>query len=169
MLQRSTNSQVGPHVYLDSASADLSLKLLEHEISGDVLVEMDVNTLKEIDLHAFGRRVHINKGIKELRKMFEPPPAPPSSSQNAAYPSSASLTSPSLMSGYEPDSSSTPGMTSFPSANFRDSVNSSQNGQYALSQPGEHSQGASVDNQGHYRVHQKSAPSVRPCTLFGKY
>lgn len=68
---------------------------------------MDVNTLKEIDLPAFGRRVHIFNGIKELRKMYEQQSQRHSSrSQLANYPSSNSLASPG-MSGYDPDSPST--------------------------------------------------------------
>lgn len=64
---------------------------------------MDVTTLKEIDLPAFGRRVHIAKAIKELKKSYETPPPMPSPS----YP--PSFISPSL-SGYEPDS---PGSRAF--------------------------------------------------------
>ena len=43
-------------------------KLREHEISGDVLIEMDANSLKEIDIIAFGKRVKIANAIKELRR-----------------------------------------------------------------------------------------------------
>ncbi|KAG0148811.1 hypothetical protein CROQUDRAFT_40729 [Cronartium quercuum f. sp. fusiforme G11] len=43
-------------------------KFSEHEITGDVLLELDVNSLKEIDLIAFGRRVKVTKAIDELRK-----------------------------------------------------------------------------------------------------
>ncbi|BGP53427.1 hypothetical protein JCM8202v2_000986 [Rhodotorula sphaerocarpa] len=43
-------------------------KFAEHEITGDVLLEMDVHMLKEIDLVAFGRRVRVYNGIKELRQ-----------------------------------------------------------------------------------------------------
>lgn len=65
----------------------------EHEISGDILIEMDVAMLKEIDLVAFGRRVHIYNAIKELKLRISRP---------------SSLVSPPL-SGFEPDS---PGRTS---------------------------------------------------------
>ncbi|KAM0791669.1 hypothetical protein ACM66B_006262 [Microbotryomycetes sp. NB124-2] len=67
-------------------------KFEEHEISGDVLLEMDVAMLKEIDLVAFGRRVHIYNAIKELKHKREP-----------KLQRSSSLLSPA-MSGYEPDS-----------------------------------------------------------------
>lgn len=43
-------------------------KFSEHEITGDVLMELDMNSLKEIDLIAFGRRVKVTKAIEELRK-----------------------------------------------------------------------------------------------------
>ncbi|KNZ53671.1 uncharacterized protein VP01_316g11 [Puccinia sorghi] len=43
-------------------------KFIEHEITGDVLLELDVNALKEIDLTAFGRRVKVIKAIEELKK-----------------------------------------------------------------------------------------------------
>jgi len=77
---------------------DSSLRFAEHEISGDVLLEMDVAMLKEIDLIAFGRRVHIYNAIKELKT-------------RVPKPSRADVVSPSL-SGYEPDS---PGNLSFAS------------------------------------------------------
>lgn len=41
--------------------------MIEHEISGDILIEMDVAMLKEIDLTAFGKRVHIFNAIKHLK------------------------------------------------------------------------------------------------------
>lgn len=42
-------------------------KFAEHEISGDVLLEMDINILKEIDITAFGKRFQVANAIKELR------------------------------------------------------------------------------------------------------
>ncbi|CAO1635025.1 unnamed protein product [Sympodiomycopsis kandeliae] len=42
-------------------------KFQEHEISGDVLLEMDVNILKEIDIIAFGKRFQVANAIKELK------------------------------------------------------------------------------------------------------
>ncbi|GAA5865790.1 hypothetical protein JCM3774_003094 [Rhodotorula dairenensis] len=47
-------------------------KFVEHEITGDVLLEMDVAMLKEIDLIAFGRRVRVYNAIKELRHRTQP-------------------------------------------------------------------------------------------------
>ncbi|BGP29644.1 hypothetical protein JCM10296v2_001383 [Rhodotorula toruloides] len=73
-------------------------KFAEHEISGDVLLEMDVAMLKEIDLVAFGRRVHIYNAIKELRLRTQPPRALTASQSTAG-----SFIAPS-MTGYEPDS-----------------------------------------------------------------
>lgn len=43
-------------------------KFAEHEISGDVLMEMDVNILKEIDINAFGKRFQVANAIKEMKK-----------------------------------------------------------------------------------------------------
>lgn len=41
----------------------------EHEISGDVLLELDANILKtELEIHAFGKRTRIMKEITELRR-----------------------------------------------------------------------------------------------------
>lgn len=77
-------------------------KLPEHEISGDVLLEMDVAMLKEIDLIAFGRRVHIYNAIKELK----------SRRSLRTSTSTGSMLSPT-MSGYEPDS---PGTAESPTA-----------------------------------------------------
>ncbi|GAA5911366.1 hypothetical protein JCM6882_002357 [Rhodosporidiobolus microsporus] len=83
-------------------------KFEEHEISGDVLLEMDVAMLKEIDLVAFGRRVHIYNAIKELRARTHPEL---SRSPTSAHPLSSSISSSMggsylspAMSGYEPDS-----------------------------------------------------------------
>ncbi|KAH8919480.1 hypothetical protein BT69DRAFT_1322090 [Atractiella rhizophila] len=69
-------------------------KLAEHEISGDVLLEMDVTTLKEIDLPQFGRRVHIYNGIKELKASLLPPPPAPASSPPPTTPLTPGLGSP---------------------------------------------------------------------------
>ncbi|BGP37512.1 hypothetical protein JCM10450v2_001417 [Rhodotorula kratochvilovae] len=82
-------------------------KFAEHEISGDVLLEMDVAMLKEIDLIAFGRRVHIYNAIKELKLRTQPPPPPPphpvSALSTSQSTSGGSFLSPAT-SGYEPDS-----------------------------------------------------------------
>lgn len=40
----------------------------EHEISGDVLLELDANLLKELDIPAFGKRMRIAAAITELRR-----------------------------------------------------------------------------------------------------
>lgn len=59
---------------------------------------MDVTMLKEIDLSAFGRRVHIYNAIKELKVQANRP---------------ASVAASPAQSGYEPDS---PGMSPFVSS-----------------------------------------------------
>lgn len=47
--------------------ASVVSKFQEHEISGDVLLEMDINILKEIDISAFGKRFQVANAIKELK------------------------------------------------------------------------------------------------------
>ncbi|CED85055.1 Sterile alpha motif, type 2 [Phaffia rhodozyma] len=42
-------------------------KFQEHEITGDVLLELDLNLLKEIDIIAFGKRIKLASAIAELR------------------------------------------------------------------------------------------------------
>lgn len=42
--------------------------MAEHEISGDVLLELDANLLKELDIIAFGKRMRIAAAISELRR-----------------------------------------------------------------------------------------------------
>lgn len=51
----------------------------EHEITGDVLLELDVNLLKELHIPAFGKRMRISNAILELRR-----PASFSAEQHAA-------------------------------------------------------------------------------------
>lgn len=40
----------------------------EHEITGDVLIELDANLLKELDIPQFGKRVKLANAIAELRR-----------------------------------------------------------------------------------------------------
>jgi hypothetical protein len=54
-------------------------KFQEHEISGDLLLELDANLLKELDIPQFGKRLRIAQAISELRR-----PASISSSQSPA-------------------------------------------------------------------------------------
>lgn len=43
--------------------------MIEQEITGDVLLELDANLLKtEIGIMAFGKRVRISNAIAELRR-----------------------------------------------------------------------------------------------------
>lgn len=53
----------------------------EHEITGDVLLELDLNMLKELDITAFGKRMRIANAINELRR----PPSVGSSSPSTRY------------------------------------------------------------------------------------
>ncbi|WFD43024.1 hypothetical protein MPSI1_001675 [Malassezia psittaci] len=77
-------------------------KLIEHEISGDALLAMDINLLKEIEIVAFGRRFHLANGIKELRAqaagttvsaMTSPVPTSSAAFGIQSAPASAPLTS----------------------------------------------------------------------------
>lgn len=73
-------------------------KFVEHEISGDVLLEIDANVLKtELEIHAFGKRTRIAKEIAALRppppESLQPPPSDSlihsrSASQSVSLPSS---------------------------------------------------------------------------------
>lgn len=47
---------------------DCFLAVLEHEITGDILLELDANMLKEVDIAAFGKRMKIANAIAELRR-----------------------------------------------------------------------------------------------------
>lgn len=53
----------------------------EHEITGDLLLELDANLLKELDIPAFGKRLRIAQAISELRR-----PSSNSSSVNPLSP-----------------------------------------------------------------------------------
>ncbi|MBW0473618.1 hypothetical protein O181_013333 [Austropuccinia psidii MF-1] len=46
-------------------------KFVEHEIKGDLLLELDVDSLKEINLSAFGRTVRVMKAIEELKTISQ--------------------------------------------------------------------------------------------------
>jgi hypothetical protein len=87
----------------------------EHEITGDVLLELDLNMLKELDIAAFGKRMRIANAITELRRPASIGSSSPSTqfagqsspnSRNVDGPSSApqSLRGPSAM--YTPESAS---------------------------------------------------------------
>lgn len=51
-------------------------KFIEHEITGDVLIELDVNMLKELDIAAFGKRMRISNAITELKRSFSAEQSP---------------------------------------------------------------------------------------------
>ncbi|GAA5964762.1 hypothetical protein JCM3765_002546 [Sporobolomyces pararoseus] len=111
-------------------------KFAEHEISGDVLLEMDVAMLKEIDLIAFGRRVHIYNAIKELKSRR---------SLRTSTTSTGSMLSP--LSGYEPDSPGTlASPTTYQSPESRwENSNAQQNEKLAgLGLDGESAAGSSI-------------------------
>jgi hypothetical protein len=67
----------------------------EHEITGDVLLELDVNLLKELDILQFGKRVKIANAIADLRR-----PQSTMSMGNASNRSSTGLARGPSMSQY---------------------------------------------------------------------
>lgn len=60
--------------------------VLEHDITGDVLLELDMNNLKEVDIIAFGKRMKISNAIAELRR----PPSVASYNPPQSFAASAS-------------------------------------------------------------------------------
>lgn len=47
---------------------NICAKFVEHDISGDVLLELDATNLKELEIPQFGKRVRIATAINELRR-----------------------------------------------------------------------------------------------------
>jgi hypothetical protein len=67
-------------------------KFIEQEITGDVLLELDVNVLKsEIGILAYGKRMRISNAISELRR---PPSVVSSSAEQSTRPGSFLHSSP---------------------------------------------------------------------------
>lgn len=69
----------------------------ENDITGDVLLEMDVNMLKELDIPAFGKRMRIANAIAELRRQGSEPSSPNGRNVvDQSYNSNSSMTSASV-------------------------------------------------------------------------
>ncbi|KAG9016139.1 polar growth protein [Tulasnella sp. JGI-2019a] len=93
--------------WLRSKKFDASVvdKFIENDITGDVLLEMDVNMLKELDIPAFGKRMRIANAIGELRRQgSNSRPSSPNNGRNLtdqSYNTSSSMASASVpnMSG----------------------------------------------------------------------
>ncbi|KAL1915163.1 uncharacterized protein VTP21DRAFT_7644 [Calcarisporiella thermophila] len=47
-----------------------AVKFTEHEISGDILLELNLETLKELDISSFGKRYHVMSAINALKQEF---------------------------------------------------------------------------------------------------
>ncbi|PVG03581.1 hypothetical protein CPB86DRAFT_804075 [Serendipita vermifera] len=118
-------------------------KFLEHEITGDVLLEFDANMLKEIDIVAFGKRVKIANAINELRR----PPSFESSDAASLKPSVSQFS----MVGNQSTYSSVPQSVSLP--------------QLATA-PG-HSHSFSHSTRGYDASISSAAPSVGSPNIFG--
>ncbi|KAF8324573.1 uncharacterized protein EI90DRAFT_3075110 [Cantharellus anzutake] len=97
----------GPPVPPADISVDIG-NFIEHEISGDVLLELDVNMLKELEIHALGKRMKIAHAINDLKNHLNRPISAISSNPSEHQlqgPSSLphSVRSPSVML-YSPES-----------------------------------------------------------------
>jgi hypothetical protein len=55
-------------VSIDPSTQLSYAQILEHDISGDLLLELDANLLKELDIPQFGKRLRIAQAISELRR-----------------------------------------------------------------------------------------------------
>jgi len=127
-------------------------KFAEHEITGDVLLELDVNMLKEIDIVAFGKRMKIAHAINELRR-------PPSfESSDAASLPPQSLSQFPLSNGSPSVPQSATAVNFSPSASMP----------HLLGSAGGHSHSMSHSTQGGYAASISSAaPSMRSPNIFG--
>ena len=123
-------------------------KFVEHEITGDVLIEMDVNMLKEIDIIAFGKRMKIANAISELRR----PPSFESSDAVSLNPSQFSVAG----------AHSAPQSTTAP--NFLPIASMSMPHLAGLPN---HGHSMSHSTQGGYTASISSAPSVQSPSIFG--
>lgn len=82
-------------------------KFVEQDITGDVLLELDANLLKELDIPQLGKRLRIASAINELRR-------PPSAVSNVSQPPALQHPSPAPMAaGYSdsPNQSMNPSQT----------------------------------------------------------
>jgi hypothetical protein len=129
-------------------------KFAEHEITGDVLLEFDVNMLKEIDIIAFGKRMKIANAINELRR----PPSFGSSDAISLNPHSISQLS--IAGGQSPFSSAPQSTTA---QNF-----ASSNSMPHLGAGANHAHSMSHSTQGGYNASISSAmSSIQSPNIFG--
>jgi len=63
--------------------------LIENEISGDVLLELTLASLKELEISSFGKRYHIMNSIMILKEKYGGYPTEPS----AAVPQDSAIAS----------------------------------------------------------------------------
>lgn len=106
--------------------ASVVSKFAEHEISGDILLEMDVNILKEIEISAFGKRFQVANAIKELRQSYARSSAPSGAVGNGS--SDASRIASGSYGGFAMNDPQSAGMTSELTASSRGSIASGSNG-----------------------------------------
>lgn len=85
--------------------------MVEHEITGDLLLELDANLLKELDIPQFGKRLRIAQAISDLRR-------PPSASSHEI--TTRGMSAPPAAVG--PPMSATPPLNTPPSSAPSDSA-----------------------------------------------
>jgi hypothetical protein len=86
-----------------------------HEITGEILLELDLPSLKELDITAYGKRFSVMQAIKALKDKHAPPPPPPAMSTSTSKTDNSlpvmspvstfprDSTTSTLMSGYHAD------------------------------------------------------------------
>ena len=73
------------HITVQHEEHLLTYFSVEHEISGDVLLDLDINMLKELEIHALGKRMKIAHAIKDLKTDLKQPLSAVSSTPSAHY------------------------------------------------------------------------------------
>ncbi|KAK9451118.1 uncharacterized protein V1518DRAFT_454483 [Limtongia smithiae] len=80
-----------------SFDPDVCAKFVEHKITGNILIELELAHLKELDINSFGTRFELNKAIENLRNR----PKHAVENANAVSTSAASPFGPSSQSQYK--------------------------------------------------------------------
>ncbi|KAK9461421.1 uncharacterized protein V1516DRAFT_707586 [Lipomyces oligophaga] len=63
-----TPTEVSRYFALQGFDSDVCSKFIEHKITGNILLELDLALLKELEIASFGTRFQVNKVIDSLRK-----------------------------------------------------------------------------------------------------
>ena len=70
-VEKWTPQQVSQHFREQGVGDDTASKFLQHEVTGDILLAMHHEDLKEIDIMAFGKRFEIMREIDNLKQRTE--------------------------------------------------------------------------------------------------